>query len=432
MHLPTLLRGPVRAAAVLGAAGAVTATVLVAGPGSLSGATPQATDVSFVGYSGGTFVRAANNTVTSALTAASELNTVYNPIATSNDAAGLSAANLISGGAVTTSVRTETLTDGYRVVSTSRTAGISALGGVITASAIETTSTATITSTGATADTSTNLVGLKIAGKAIPVNVPRNFTIRIPGIATVALNYAQAGGQGRAASTLGIGAYVSLLSPRGGNGIGAELAISPTYAALAPVKVPDSGHYLGGRAYGSSVKVDVGSLVNVHSDQTAPIGLGALGTDSVTKETSIAALSLGAAARIGAVRSTAVGTNTTTRYTARTTNTVGGVNLLGGAITATALGTTAQVTGIPKLGAPAVTGSATVADLKIGSVRVPLNAAPNTTIALGSLAKVVVNQQVRTGSSITVRALVVTLSTAAYGLPAGAEIVVSSASASAS
>lgn len=424
-----------RVAAAAATAATVTAGVIagvVVAPGAGSGATPTFTDTSFVGYAGGTFVRAADNTVTSALTAESTLNTPVSPIGTSNDAASATVASLVTAGAVTTSVRTETIAGGYRVVSTARTAAINALGGAITANAVETVSTATVVNGVASQDTSTRLLGLKVAGRAIPVTVQKNFTIRIPGIATVAINYSQGGVQRASASTLGIGLYVSLLKPRGANAIGAELAISPTYAALAPIQVPDSGRYLGGEAYGTSVRADVGSLAGVRSDPTAPVGLGALGTQGVTKENSIAAVNLASALKIGAIRSTAVGVNTSSRYSATTTNSVAGVNLLGGAVTATALGARAEVSGAAGSRTPKVTGAATIANLTIGGQRIPVNAAPNTTLRLGSLATITVNQQVRTANSIQVRALVVVLTTAAYGLPVGARIEVASARASVS
>ena len=59
----------------------------------------------------------------------------------------------------------------------------------------------------------------------------------------------------------------------------------------------------------------------------------------------------------------------------------------------------------------------------IGGKAITLNTAPNTVLNLG-IGKITINQQIRKGNRITVRALDIVLGKAGYGFPAGAEVQV--------
>jgi hypothetical protein len=412
--------------AVLTAAATVGATVIGG-----AGAGAAATNYSFVGYAGGTFVRALNNTIESDLTAASSINTTVVPAADHDNVATVHLAQLLNAGAVTTSTATANIPNGYEVVSQARTAAVNALNGLITADAIQTVTVAKVVNGVASSSVQTTLVNLRIGGKAIPITVPKNFHIEIPGIARIYLNWQSGGAQGNKAIEMGVGAYVSLLQPEGSFEAGASLAISAAYAALGPVVPPPSGHFLFAKAYGTSIHANVGTLVGVQSDPTAPVTMAAAGTDGKPQTSSIAAVHLGQLTNVGVVTDTVIGTNTTSGYDAAASSKVASINLFGGAIKADAITAFARVFG-PASGSPTTQASSKLVNLVIGGKAIPINAGPNTTIRIANLATVVINQQVRRANSVLVRALDITLSTAAYGLPAGAEIQVAVAQVSVS
>jgi hypothetical protein len=408
------------ATALLGVGAVVAATV--AG-GSAAGAAAS-TGYSFVGWAGGSLVRAVDNTVTSDLTAASSINN-EGLVSDSNSAASVTVASLLDTGAAVTSTKSVAVPGGYSVISEAKTAHVSALGGLITADAIDTISTATVVNNVASHSVKSTFVNLKVGATHVPVNVAPNTIIRIPNIATVALNYELSFAQANKSFNIGIGAYVSLLKPRGENAVGAELAISPTYAALGPVTVPPSGHFLYANAYGTSVSVKVGSLAGIQSDPTAPITMAAAGTDGRTVTSQLAGVHLDPVASVGAVTDSIYGTNTSTAYDGRAGSRIGAVNLFNGLIRADAIGSATRVHGLASATVPTVTGSSTLVNLVINGKTIPINTSPNTTINLLNVAKVTINQQIRPNNrSMIVRALDIKLSTAAYGFPAGAEIQV--------
>ncbi|MCW2594465.1 MAG: hypothetical protein QOJ37_710 [Pseudonocardiales bacterium] len=408
--------------AVLGIAVAAAATLT-----AVNGA--GATTYQFVGYSGGSLVRALNNTVTSDLTAASAITTSSLGTVT-NTAAGISVPNLLTAGAVSTSTSAQAVTGGYKVVSHGKTAGVKALNGLITADALDTTTTSSLINGKISGSVTTTLVGVKIAGINLPVKIPQNYHVTIPNIASVYLNYSLVAGKDQSVMTIGSGLLITLLKPQGANAIGAAVSVNLTYAALGPILPPVTGHSLQGNAYGTSVSAKVGSLVNVQSDPTAPISVPGLGTAGVTRTSNIAGVALSPTLHIGAVTTTATGTNTNSHWESETTAEVAGINLLNGLITADAVKTDAHVNGLP--GTPTkVTGSTNLVHLKIAGALIPIDTSPNTVIKLLNIGTVTVNQQVAGATGITVRGLVINLSTAAYGLPAGAQVQVASSSASA-
>ncbi len=410
--------------AVAGAA--IAAVVAASSPAGAGASTPYL----FVGYAGGSLVRAANNTITSDLTAASNLNN-SGLVSDSNSAASVVASTLLTTGGVNTSTVSRAISGGYEVVSESKTAGVSLLNGAITATAIDTVSTSRVVNGTVSGSTNTKFVGLKIAGTKIPVNIPANWAVGIPGLATIIVNYQAEQHDATHVVTYGIGLYVGLLKAQGKNAIGASVLAAPAYSALGPLEVPESGHVTLGKAYGTAVQANVGSLVNVASDPTAPIGLAAGGTKGVTQTSSVAGVNLTSLARVGAVTDSVNGTNTTSQWDAQTSSRVAAINLFNGAIKADAITAYAHAHGAPS-SATTLAGASRLVNLVIGGKPINLNVAPNTVINLG-LGKITINQQIKTGNNkITVRALDIVLGKAGYGLPAGAEVQVAVAIASVS
>ena len=74
------------------------------------------------------------------------------------------------------------------LTSHAETADVDLLGGLITADAVDTTSTTTFTGTDFETNSYTQFVNLKISNFDVPINIARNFTLTIPGVAKVVLN----------------------------------------------------------------------------------------------------------------------------------------------------------------------------------------------------------------------------------------------------
>jgi hypothetical protein len=416
MKVKSTLSGTVAAAAAL-------AAVMVGGGGA--GAAAASTGYEFVGWAGGSLVRAANNTITSDLTAASSINN-EGLVSDTNDAAHVTVKNLLDTGEVATSARSTAVDGGYQVRSEARTVGISALGGLITADAVDTTSIAKVVNGVASTSVQSTFVNLKVGTIKVPVNVKPNTIIRIPNVATVALNYQLAFTDENKAYTIGIGAYVSLLKARGENAVGAELAISPTTSQLGPVVVPPSGHFLYAKAYGTKVTAKVGDLVGIHSDETAPITMAGAGTEDGRVDTSsTASVNLNPLAHVGVITDSVQGTNTSLAYDGQAGSRIGAINLLNGLIRADAVGSFARVKGLAAATVPSVTGGSSLVNLIINGKPITLSGAPNTVINVLGIAKITINQQIRpTNRSMIVRALDIQLLAARSGFPAGAEIEV--------
>jgi hypothetical protein len=400
-------------------AAAVTAAVVVGGTAASAG---TATPYLFVGWAGGSIVRALDNTVTSDLTAASSINN-QGLVSDTNDAANIHIDSLLDAGVVHTSAASSAIPGGYQVRSEAETTNINAFGGLVTADAIDTVTIARVVNGVASTDVHTTFVNLTVGSTHVPVNVAPNTIIRIPNVITVGLNWQAAAAHNDSAFTMAMGAYVSLLKPFGSNAVGASVSISPATSQLGPVVIPPSGHFLQAKAYGTKVTAQVGSLAGIRSDPTAPIAMPAAGTNGDVKVSNIAGVNLNPLASVGAVRDTVYGTNTVDGYDAKATSDIAKVNLLDGFIKADAVGSFARVHGTAN-GTPVVTGGSTLVTLVINGNPITLDASPNTVINIPNVLKVTLNQQVRTANSILVRALDIQLLAAKSGFPAGAEIEV--------
>ena len=131
-----------------------------------------------------------------------------------------------------------------------------------------------------------------------------------------------------------------------------------------------------------------------------------------------------------AVQSTVNGTSVPALSEATATSTITDLRLFpsllsSGVITATAIGSTSHVR--VDDGTPVTEGSLQFINLKIAGKAIPVDVAPNTTIQVAGLGKVVINEQtpIRApgfGHAFRVIALHITLDTARAGLPVGAEI----------
>jgi hypothetical protein len=404
------------------AAAAAVATTVVVGQGAAGASTYE-----FVGWSGGSIVRAVNNTVTSALTAASSIEGPTIGAADSNSLAAASIPSLASLGAITTNASSGAIPGGVQVISHAKTTGVNLLNGLITANAVDTTAIAKFVNGVVTSDTSTTFVGLHIVGADLPVTIPKNFNVNIPGVVQIVLNASFTAKQGADVMTQGAGLYASLLKPQGQNAAGAAVYLNPTYAAIGAVD-PVTNTSVGGYGYGTKVAANAGTLANVRSDPTAPISLAGGGTNGTTKTNAIGAVNLNSVLHIGAITTSATGTNDATVADARTTAEIAGINLFNGLITADAIKAVAHAR--RPAGGPTTTDrSTTFVNLTIAGKAIPVSVSPNTVINVANLGTVTINGQGVTSNATLVRVIDVKLSTADYGLPVGAHVEIGVAAA---
>jgi hypothetical protein len=196
----------------------------------------------------------------------------------------------------------------------------------------------------------------------------------------------------------------------------ASLALSPL-----PGQAATSYTYFG-EAGGTQIRA-LGTLIR--SDLTAQSRI--IGTKipaSVTNTT--ASLNVPALARVGAISTEVASSRAGAVDSIKSSSEIANVSLLSGAIRAQALTTSATATheGDVLNG----TGDTQVVGLKVGSIKVPINVAPNTTIKVGNLASVVINEQrtTRVGDKIIQEgsALKVTLLRTRGKAPLGTTITV--------
>ena len=404
---------------------AVAAVGLVAVP-----APAQAAPVvwSYAASTGGTYIKVADGMIQSDLTAQSSVTGGASSSTSKNSTAAAKVAGLAEVGAIETKTDAtvaKTLSGTTPTLkSWARTAHLSLLNGLITADAVETTITTTGRPDGSASHTATSrLAGIHIVGINLPLNIPKNYAVTIPGVATVTMNYSMHGKVDRLAATMGWALSVTLLQPRAGYSAGVTILVNPVNQYLSEVD-PATGAKVSGTAYGTRIQANAGDTVNVVSDPTARVGTPVGSSNGRTLSNS----TLGV--RVPRVLTTGVVTSTTTSNqdafgNAEITNTnqTAGVNLLGGLITAKAI----KVTAHSKLqdGKWTHQEKLELVELVVAGQRIPVDVSPNTIINVAGLGRVAINEQrsISNGSYQTlIYGVRITLDTEQAGLPIGAQI----------
>jgi hypothetical protein len=403
------MRAKILGLATVGAVAAATLTVAVAPAGASFG-------YWYYGYAGGSSIKAFDNTVVSRLSAESTAYDYKAGTADTNTVADVKAQGVLVTGEISTSAQVKAITGGLEVVVTARAANVNVLGGLITAKAITTTTVEKRVNGVISATNHSDFLDLKIAGNTLPTTIPQNYGVRLGDLATVAVNAGGVATTPNYTAAAGAGLYITLLKPSGTVDKGAEIDLTPTYTMVFADDNPATGHTTTGGAYATKISAAAGTAVGVRSDPTVPTQIFAQGTKGQLWTNNSVGLNLGTVGKIGAIKTTGTAINTKTVATITTTASVADVNLLGGIITATAV----KVTAHSELG-HVPTATMTLADLKIGSTKIPLSVRPNTVINLG-IGKVTINQQLRNGSYVMVRGVDIVLGKPTGGLPAGAEI----------
>lgn len=384
-----------------------------------------------VSYAGGTQINALGTTISSDLTAESHVSG-NRPASTSNKVASVRVGTLAQIGAVTTDAAAVQSGIGYKTTAHAHTANVSLLNGAIKVSAVDTISTAESNGTDApTATSSTELIGLTIAGKKYPINVPANTGVTIPGLASIVVNGSGTSTIGNSVATWGAGLYVTLLKPTNGVAAGATIILNPTYTSVSLMKKADAGAALGGAGLGAYAFAHVGDDIQAETGKLGVKAVPPLGTDGLPVSNTTLKVNVTGLLNVKAIESVVTGTSTPALSEATVTSKLVGLKLfpsgLSSLISADAVGSTAHV----RLddGTPVTEGNMQLINLKIAGKAIPIDVAPNTTINLAGLGKIVLNEQTEVRSTghqhaYRVTALHITLDTARAGLPVGAEVVV--------
>lgn len=377
----------------------------------------------YFAYSGGSIIRAVGTTISSDLTAQSGISGTAVPNSSTNKVAGVKVDGLATlGGVETKTSAAASGLDGVQLTSDSQTLAVSLLNGLITADAVKTRNTTTGSPNGITGTASTQFLNIKIAGVDLPVNIPKNYKVSIPGVATIVLNGSvQTTQEGGILYNQGYGLGIWLLQPYAGAPTGSTIFLNPTFAALAP-GIPVNQPQVGGFAYGTQVLVSAGSEVSGQVGKTAAIGTPPGGTAGKTSTNTTATANVPGVLKASAITSTTTATVSATAAEVTNTNEIAGVNLFDGIITADAIKVTAH--------SKKVNGVLTrdlkleFVNLKVAGNEIPVNVGPNTTINVAGLGKVVINEQIQTSNANRVRGIYVKLLEPKGGLGTGAEVEV--------
>jgi hypothetical protein len=399
-------------------------------------ATAVTANYSYFGATGGTQIQAVGTTISSSMTAMSQVSGLLKPATTTNRLLTVSALPLARVGTIETSETSTAVGDGWRLAGHARTANINLLDGLIVINAVTTDTVAQFDSVGGAAGSSnTEFLGLTIAGKSYPATVGKNTTISVPGIVSITLNYQNVNSNADGIATQGAGAVITLLKAFKGAALDSTIVLNPSFGYVAKAKNP-GGLTLGGGAYGSYVFAHVGDVDNpnaitVESTRTAYETMPPTGTNGAVLENHTARVLLRGVLSATAIASTAEGVSSPalnySKLATRTANVNVFPSLLGALIHVDAIGSNAEarlVNGVASLSA-----DSQFVNLTIGGNNIPVDVGPNTTIHIANLGYITLNEQKQVAvdgffHGIQVIALHIVLDTAKAGLPIGAEIQV--------
>ncbi|PZQ17871.1 MAG: hypothetical protein DI565_03840 [Ancylobacter novellus] len=199
--------------------------------------------------------------------------------------------------------------------------------------------------------------------------------------------------------------------------------------AAAEAAAPKGQH--DGSAYGTKGNVQVGPLAG-QIGTTGFISMPCLGTNGETRSSDIVGASIGANGAVlqaGVVVSTVQTIETDKKTTDEVRSRVAGLNVFGGLISAdSVVAVSRTIATRSSLRSEAV--GTTFVNLKIAGQSIPVDVAPNFSVALPGVGVVTLNRQQSSGdgastSALAVDAMVIAVTTAnTFGLPVGAELVI--------
>ncbi len=389
---------------------------------SAEAATPR---YNYVGFAGGTLVRAANQSVVSDLTSQSYVAGIKVPNSASNQVADVHVGDVANTAEVETSEKVVKYDGGVRLKSYARTANVDLLDGLVTADAVITrTTTTAIPGEKMTTSAKTRFVGLHIIGVDLPVDIPKNFKVSIDGVATIVLNGQETERKDGITSTTGYGVKIVLLSAFESLGLKSVVFLNPTFAGIAP-EVPVDAPRLAGYAFGSRVYTTASSEIQIDSGRTANVSTPPGGTNDVEISNSTAYVNLPNVVDLGGVYSTSRSFTDSNLGRVSNMNEIAGVNLLNGLIRADAI----KVRATARRKNNVFEGQQTMkfVNLVIAGNEIPIDVSPNTTISIGDIAKVTINKRYKGKQYVGITGIRVKLLQPRGQIPAGAIIEISQA-----
>ena len=264
---------------------------------------------------------------------------------------------------------------------------------------------------------STTFANLKIAGKAMPSNPAVDQKVQLPGVGYVILNQ-QA--RSHRAGTYRLTVTALHVVVGSGNALKLPAGTLVISSAQASLHIPIH-HVATGSAFGT--RVQSGSVVR--SGNTAPSYLPCGGSNGATSRNSTGTVS-STGLHGAAVHTSARSTDNAKATTVVTRAEVAGVNLLNGAIKASAI--TGQAT-VTRSGTSLKRSSAgtTIAGFTINGKKQAASQPANTKLSIPGLGTLYVNRVVRSSTGVHVYALQLVLTKDRAGLSKGTTVTVGAA-----
>lgn len=322
-------------------------------------------------------------------------------------------------GAATTSTKTLLTSTGKAYEASSTVAEAKLLGGLVTAGAITSKSSAKKSTTGAFSGTNqTTIANLKVMGASMGANPAPNTTIELKdplrgSIGKVTLNGQEKRLVSGTYQVITTAMRIQILKaglPK--LNLGTDIRLGVSVARLTP----PAGGYLTGSGFSTKA-----SLLNgvVGSGASAYVPVNCVGGTSTAN---LAGANIPAVLAAGAATTHTTGTLTPALKTS-VTNTLTGLNVLGGLITADAIKAQTSASRAPSGGTVTRTDTSTFTNLKIkGFAAVNASVAPNTVLQVPGLGKVTLHKVVKTSTSVTVTMIEIVTTQAFGSLPTGSKI----------
>lgn len=396
---------------------ALAANVLVAAAPALANA--NAKEIGFQGSAYGTSVN-VGGVVKSGRSALSVLGcTSQVGVTHTNTAVSVNAAVLTTG-TIDTSTASETTASGVASTSTTTVQSVSVLGGLVSATALQSVSTTSRNNSTKKLSISaagTTFTNLKVLGIPITIQPAPNTTIALPGVGEVILNQqtGHVGTNTAGLTVIAIHVIVNITTPLAPKGT--QVVVSYANSSLGG----PFGGLLSGLSYAASANVLSSTIL---LGEVFPQPLACFGTGGATRTNSGALVSVPPVVISGTAVDTAEGTVGSTPA-AETSSTIEGLNLLG-LVKATVIKADVTATGNP----PALGDKSSFLKLSVaGFPAIGDNVPPNTKLTLPGLGTLWLHRVIKTSTSIRVIMveLIVNVSGNPLGLALGTTVIVASA-----
>lgn len=343
-----------------------------------------------------------------------------------NSGPALPAAPLIASGTANASITVNRSQQSLTVQTSEDIHNLSMLGSLIAANDVHALVTSTTSSAGASSTNSSTFSGLMVNGLPANSSPPPNTKLTLPGLGSVILNEQSGPFNGANSTSIGVVAMDVQITSSNSFGLatGTRIVVAFVQSAIAPSAVTAIAYGLYGLGLG-------GSTPNI--GPVAKAGVSCKGGSETIGSNGINSSTIGST---GAESSSASGQITSSTASASSQNSISNLNLLGGLVSANKVTTSANA-GWNSSGSSSRSGAATFQNASVDGTALPTNPVPNTRENLPGLGYALINEQSgsndSSGAAETVIGvdIYVTVANNSLGLPVGARIIVSLASASA-